>query len=61
MPLGRGKKMSIFDKIKIIAELRKENRELKETIETLERKVESLERAVVWSRVFPGGLGGHRR
>ena len=53
--------MSIFDKIKIIAELRKENRELKETIETLERKVERLERAVMWNGVFPGGLGCHRR
>ena len=53
--------MSIFDKIKIIAELRKENRELKETIEALERKVESLEKAAAWNRSFPGGLGGHRR
>tara|TARA_R100001079_G_scaffold94384_1_gene57236 strand:- start:156 stop:338 length:183 start_codon:yes stop_codon:yes gene_type:complete len=60
MPLGRGK-VEIFDKIKIIAKLRKENRDLKEKIETLERKVESLEKAAAWSRAFPGGLGGHRR
>ena len=53
--------MTIFDKIKIIAALRKENRELKEKVESLERKVERLERAVTWSRVFPGGLGCNRR
>ena len=53
--------MEIFDKIKIIAKLRKENRDLKEKIETLERKVESLEKAAAWNRAFPGGLGGHRR
>jgi len=53
--------MFIFEKIKFITNLRKENRDLKEKVEALEKKVQRLERAVTWQRISPGGLGCYRR
>ena len=53
--------MQILEKIKIIAGLRKENLDLKEKVEALEKKVQRLERAIAWQRISPGGLGCNRR
>tara|TARA_R110000824_G_scaffold24884_6_gene87135 strand:+ start:39 stop:197 length:159 start_codon:yes stop_codon:yes gene_type:complete len=43
----------IFEKIKMIAKLKEDNKQLRETIKRLEEKINSLERATLFPR---GGL-----
>ena len=41
----------IFEKIQAIAKLKEENKQLQETIEKLQRKISSLERALIAPRL----------